>query len=280
MPYRLGPRIPASEPPPVVQHDCPCARCGYNLRGLQLSRSCPECAAPIAVALTGPLLRFADRAYLKALDTGLTVLLCSIWFYVLLLAASIVAAMLIRATQSREFAGVVSRAIMLLPAAGFLAGYFLFTTADPSDAGRSGLNVRLIIRLAAAAQVLLKIAGLGIAIANYAAVSGATTGGFVPPLAPVAVAITWGDIAAFLTLFFAVLVHVRAIAARVPDVELRARAKGFMWFLPAIFVGGLFIFGVGPIAALVLFASLLQSLQQHFKESLDWQERGGRFTFR
>lgn len=277
--YSLGPPIPAAEPPPVVQYDCSCARCGYNLRGLLLSGVCPECAAPVAVSLEGRVLRFADRNYLKSLDFGLTILLCSIWFYVLTLAASVLANMLVRSTQSKEMADVVARAIMLLPTFGFILGYFKFTTPDEADAESGLINPRSIIRVAVSVQLLAKLAGLAVAIANYAAAAAATTGGFVPPLQPVAIGLNWLDNAAFLTLFYAMLVHVRAVADRVPNVELRARALGFMWFLPIIFAVGFFFFLIGPIAALILYASLLQSLQIHFKEALDWQERGGRFTF-
>lgn len=277
--YPLGPPIPAAEPPPVVQYDCSCARCGYNLRGLLLSGACPECAAPVAVSLEGRVLRFADRNYLKSLDFGLTILLCSIWFYVLTLAGSVLASKLVGSTQSREMADVVARAIMLLPAFGFALGYFKFTTPDEADAASGPINPRSIIRVAVSVQLLTKFAGLAVAIASYAAAAAATTGGFVPPLQPVAIGLNWLDNAAFLALFYAMLLHVRAIADRVPDVEIRARAKGFMWFLPAIFLGGYFFLLIGPIASLILFASLLQSLQEHFKTALDWQERGGRFTF-
>lgn len=277
--YPLGPSIPSKEPPPVVQYDCACARCAYNLRGLSPTGVCPECGAAVAVSLQGRLLRFAARAYVRSLDIGLTILLCAIWVYVLLLAVSIFLGMYLRGSQSRELALVVSLAVMLLPALAFVIGYWKFTTPDEADAAAPPVNARSIIRVAVCIQLAAKLARVAIALAIEAQVAAATTGGFVSPLEPIALVLRWIDIAAFVTLFYAVLVHARAIADRVPDVEIRARAKGFMWFLPVIFVGGYFFFGIGPIAALILFASLLQSLQEHLKAALDWQERGGRFTF-
>src|SRR6185369_13965669 len=113
--YPLGPPIPSLEPPPVVPYDFPCAPCSYNLRGLVLSGLCPECAAPVAVSLEGRLLRHASRDFLRSVDFGLTVLLCALWLYVAMFAAATVAALLIKAQQSKEFADAVGRAIMLLP---------------------------------------------------------------------------------------------------------------------------------------------------------------------
>jgi hypothetical protein len=278
--YRLGPPIPAVEAPRVVQYDCPCARCSYNLRGLLPSGVCPECAAPIAVSLEGRLLRHASRDFLRSVDFGLTVLLCALWLYVAMFAASVVAALLIKAQQSKEVAEAVSRAMMLLPTLAFVVGYWKFTTPDAGDAdtGRA-FCTRNIIRVAVFVQLGAKLSALAVVLAIHAATSVATTPGYVSPLEPLATALNWLDIAAWITVFYAVLVHVRALADRVPNVEIRARAKGFMWFIPMIFIIGFYFFGIGPIASLILYATLLQSLQQHFKETLDWQERGGRFTF-
>ncbi len=280
MAYPLGPPIPAAEPPPVVQSNCPCARCAYNLRGLSPAGVCPECGAPVAISLEGRLLRFADRRYVRTVDLGLTILLCAIWLYVLLLVVSIVLGLFIRARQSQELAEEASRAIMLLPTIAFVLGYWKFTTPDIGtfDSERA-VNTRNIIRVAACVQLAAKLGALAVALAVHAAAAAATTANFVSPLEPIQIGLTLVDFAAWITLFYAVLIHVRAVADRVPDMEIRARAKGFMWFLPLVFVVGFFIFGVGPIIALSLYATLLQSLQQHFKQTLDWQERGGRFTF-
>jgi hypothetical protein len=280
MAYPLGPPIPAAESPPVVQHNCFCARCAYNLRGLSPAGVCPECGAPIAISMEGRLLRFADRHYVRNVNLGLTILLCAIWLYVFLLAVSILLGVFIKARQSQELAEDVSRAIMLLPTIAFVAGYWKFTAPDVgSFETERAVNTRNIIRIAACVQLAAKLCALVTSLAIHSQSAAATTPGFSSPLQPVAIALMWVDLTAWTTLFYAVLIHVRTIADRVPNMEIRARAKGFMWFLPLVFIIGLFIFGVGPVIALILYATLLQSLQQHFKETIDWQERGGRFTF-
>jgi hypothetical protein len=72
-----------SSPAAMLQHDIPCLRCGYNLRGLSGDGLCPECATPI----TASVIRFVEinvviarplaampRAWVKKLATGCTML--------------------------------------------------------------------------------------------------------------------------------------------------------------------------------------------------------------
>src|SRR5687768_11394978 len=64
---------------PELDRDVPCAKCGYNLRGLTRDRLCPECAEPVAgsvirdeVAHAGgvvPLVE-ADPRWLRGLAFG------------------------------------------------------------------------------------------------------------------------------------------------------------------------------------------------------------------
>src|SRR5687768_15684955 len=42
---------PAPVPPATLQHDVPCVRCGYDLRGLSDDGLCPECGAGIGDSL-------------------------------------------------------------------------------------------------------------------------------------------------------------------------------------------------------------------------------------
>ena len=39
-------RTIAKETAPLIEHDCECPGCGYNLRGLRLGVACPECGVP------------------------------------------------------------------------------------------------------------------------------------------------------------------------------------------------------------------------------------------
>ena len=62
----------AGSAPPVqlVADDVGCTRCGYSLRGLQVTGKCPECAWSVEASLRGGLLRFAGPEYLASLELG------------------------------------------------------------------------------------------------------------------------------------------------------------------------------------------------------------------
>lgn len=53
-----------------VTIDAPCARCGYNLRGLMCDGRCPECAAPVEHSLCGDELIHASPEWIDTLARG------------------------------------------------------------------------------------------------------------------------------------------------------------------------------------------------------------------
>jgi uncharacterized membrane protein len=55
-----------------IDHDLPCPRCGYNLRGLNYGRNCPECGSPIELTHTASdALLSGDEAQRAQWKTGL-----------------------------------------------------------------------------------------------------------------------------------------------------------------------------------------------------------------
>lgn len=123
----------------VVQGDCPCRRCGYNLRGLHGNRRCPECGTAIGLSVLGDLLRFANAEWLAQLIRG-----------VRLIFAGIVAAVFLNYVCVEALTGGASVLAELVDSAGaliLLGGAWMVTMPDPSGLGEAQYGrVRRFIR--------------------------------------------------------------------------------------------------------------------------------------
>ena len=54
----------------LLGYDHPCIECDYNLRGLAIGASCPECNSPVTDSLKRRLLRYANPQYIRRLRSG------------------------------------------------------------------------------------------------------------------------------------------------------------------------------------------------------------------
>jgi len=142
-------------PKPIreVRGDLICRRCGYNLRGLAVERSCPECGTAIEWTLQGWKLRFANPQWVAALKRGADAL-C----WVSLLSLGQVALLVL---------AVLPNDGMLLPWIGWLAGItllvllraiWLLTAPEPFvNADAAPINNRRVTRYAGSAAVLVAL---------------------------------------------------------------------------------------------------------------------------
>jgi len=275
--YDLVPKSPAGRGA-LVRGDVHCRHCSYNLKGLPKAGLCPECGKAVAISLKGELLRYSPGAYLKSIDFGLVILLSALWLYVVLLIASIFLHAFAAGTQ-QAILGILAEVLMLLSSVVFVIGYWKFTTPDPSMAGREGpVSARRIARIAACVQLGVKAMALPFTIAVL--MMPPTLG--KAPLTPPEIAaliLRFIETGVWAVLILSVLMYTRILAWRIPDEELAVRAKHFIWFLPVVFLVGSLFYFIGPIIALIFYASMLQTLRQHTHDTLDWQLRGGRHAF-
>jgi hypothetical protein len=125
--------------------DLPCHQCGYDVRGLSIDGSCPECNFPVRHSVRGNVLIYSDPRWLRRVARGAKWMG---WAGVIGFIAGV--------TWVGTFSGLAA-IVFLATVATFLAGAWMTTTADPSgiDDARSG-------RLRLTARSLL-IAGLFVA---------------------------------------------------------------------------------------------------------------------
>jgi hypothetical protein len=96
------PVTPALDAEGRVAADIPCVRCGYNVRTLPATGVCPECAHPVAWSLRGSGLCYAPPAWLRRINGGVLVLLCTLGGLFVCMAGSICASVYLGLTSSDD----------------------------------------------------------------------------------------------------------------------------------------------------------------------------------
>ncbi len=66
--------------------------------------------------------------------------------------------------------------------------------------------------------------------------------------------------------FIATMNYMSQLARRIPDAPLEVKSRRYRWLLPVVYVVGMLFCGVGPLAALIMYALLID----------DWRRRLGR----
>ncbi len=157
-------------PAGVIDFDAPCRGCGYNVRGRLLNDTCPECAAPIRMALEPDTLSYASPRWLTQLARGVVWTLTGMALFIPALLVMFVTAGLRAPT-------VVGDVMLIAAAVTRCAGVWLLTTPDPAAAHgrsqpRSGLIVRITAPLSVAAVIVAATPTAGAMTLLGAAVQG------------------------------------------------------------------------------------------------------------
>ena len=115
-----------------------CLTCGYALRGLNESGTCPECGKPVQDSLRIALLEESEARHVRRLALGAAL---AFWPAVAIVLMWIG---LIAAEVERLELGAWEYAVVL-PVAGFVAGWWLLTTAEPGRADERP-SLRVLVR--------------------------------------------------------------------------------------------------------------------------------------
>jgi hypothetical protein len=259
----------------VVPGDRPCLVCGYNIRDLPINSVCPECGTPLARSLRGNLLRYSAPDYLATLHRGALLAELALAIYPLG-ALAVGAALIFGAVRGRpstlQTAGASIWAFIQAGASLLsLLGWWQLTAPDPAFVGKdTGMHARSLLRVA----ILVAAAALCVQLpftlgGESPAAFFPNLGGPAPSVAGIAMLVTMlltmaAGIAGIVQ-FFASMQYVRALARRIPDPDLGARAKRFMWLGPVLAIVGACVLYIGPIVAFIMYVRLLDRLRVHLK---------------
>jgi hypothetical protein len=141
-----------------VDWACPCVACGYVLKGLERSGTCPECGTSVGASVRGDLLRFWPERILATVRAGLTLLLAGAGLKALSEGVELWAARTLGLTSGRLF---LAADVLALAAAGaVVAGAWLFSAPTPATRGRGIERWMRAVSVVAAAAVVVEAAWL------------------------------------------------------------------------------------------------------------------------
>jgi hypothetical protein len=223
------------------------------------------------------MLRFAGSEYLRHLHLGVCLVLIAnlllIGVFVLSMAGEVAASSL--SPGSVQWLDAATVLLNLLPTITGLVGYWYFTTPDPAlEQGEQPRAARKVVRAMTIVQLAAAVLAVLGELVNASAIS-ATAGSAAQVLTNVA---EFVGLAAWVTAFFALMLYCRWLAMRVPDAEMMARGKMFMWLLPILVFPGCFLACIGPLVAFILFIVFMDSVRQRLKEALEHAREAERLT--
>lgn len=259
--------------PPETGDGYRCMECSYPLDGLPAGTNCPECGTPVRASLSGMLLVHRSPRYLRALRSGLTLILVGIIAYGVLQVLSPLSGFLmslLRIPVGGPWFVALNIGLSIMGLAvqvTILLGWWRFTTRDPGDTTPEGApTARVVVRSAVITSAGSSLLGLvAAAIAIFAAFGGGAptgqgTGAGLPPLLLTAIGLggltSVVGLAAFAVQFFGGMLYVRGMALRLPSEKIARLAKTRMIACPIWATVGILIL-VGPVVAAVLYWRLL-----------------------
>ncbi|MCC7292132.1 MAG: hypothetical protein IT449_08750 [Phycisphaerales bacterium] len=217
----------------AIEHDTPCRRCGYNLRGLTVEGRCPECGTPVGLSAYGDFLRYCDPRWLERLATGVSFILWGILVGIVIGMAGGLLAALVHP--------VLGQGLMLCGGLVSLYGTWLLTEPDPSGIGEhKDINARRVVRVCL-------ILGLGYNVLSMTARQ-SSTGGILFVFLVIGTALTGVSQAIGEA---AKLLYLRKLALRIPDEALARRARFLVYAM-----GISLLLTIIPVVALLALGSI------------------------
>ncbi|MEM9065818.1 MAG: hypothetical protein AAGB51_10060 [Planctomycetota bacterium] len=280
-PYELAPEEapPPPAPPPSPEPMRPgalCPKCGYDAAGLFPTDVCPECAAPLALAMDPYRLRNAPLPILKKLSRGAARVF---WAPLIGIAAAVLGygmmfMMFLSSAASQTMSMIVGITAAVLLIGGGLVAYVAFYVGwwqltTPQD-GLPKPASRLITRIGVMCLLmpLLGMVGAMVMAVGYGG-GGGPGFGFLSMIL-----VTYGLMFIGLGLFFfGSLVYARWLMRRIPAYDIDKYLGLCIWLIPVVYIFGSCIY-VGPIAAIVLYAIAIWRVKKAIRDETQSAIRG------
>jgi hypothetical protein len=267
------PDAPPTTPTTTLDTSIHCIRCGYDLIGLPANGVCPECGTHVEDSNRGTLLQYSAPEYLEKLHQGTVYILTAIIVYVLTMLLAILGSIIfgaLGATASPLLIVVPMGLIGFVAMIGMAYGWWRFSEPDPKYAGvDKGDKPRQVLRIALITMVVLVTITTPISMFNAmpAQAAPAPTGAGATTQAATGfleLVLSFIQFVAYATWYFASMMYVQWIGARIPSDNVVRRARTLMWAGPLLMTVGACLV-VGPLIAIVLYWNLLDWVRKDLK---------------
>ncbi len=259
--------LPAAPPLPAARSldEALCVSCSYRLAGLDAAGLCPECGTPVARSLMGNHLKFASPQYLRALHTGVLMIIVSFAGQLLLSVVSLVGVIGIAVATGTAGIGTpaitvftfVSALLGMVVGLIGLYGWWLFSTPDPGFLGRDdGGQARRLVRVSVVLLAAMSVIQVFGATPALAARPGVMIASMLFGLIGLGVTALW---------YFSAILYIRWLAPRAGNFAVVERTRLYIWLLPVLTTVGSVLCGLGPLIALILFWIMLDLLRRDLR---------------
>jgi len=192
----------------MIATDVPCIKCGYNLRGLDEGRVCPECGTAVGRSLRGDFLKYCDPDWVGTVASGLNWIMLGV-------AIGVVGGAFVGALVGAKSAPPVAMELFILALSIIpLIGYWKLTVPDPSSDADTGFSPRRLVRITQVfgfcAQIPLRTGALG----DYE---------MLETMLELVSSIN------MIVFVFAILIYLRRMALRIPNARLASSCRTIMW---------------------------------------------------